>query len=72
MTKSKFEKLQTRLETIPDYFYQLDPEGYRFVCETILMEEGWSEEEYLGCLIRKVENGEVRLGQNDRSGKSLG
>ena len=66
MSKSKFDYLQSRLESVPDSFFEKDPDGYRFVVETILMEEGWSEEEYLGVVFGKLENGEVQSEQNRR------
>lgn len=62
--KSSFESLQNRFDTIPDKFWELDPDGYKDLCQIILEEEGWSEDEYLGNLLRMLENGEVQMVQN--------
>lgn len=64
MLRSSFQKLQKRFDSIPESYFKSDPDGYINLCEIILQEEGWSEEEYLGCVLRQIENGEVRWVQN--------
>jgi hypothetical protein len=52
--KNTFEKLQARLELIPESFSAKDQDGYKFICDLILQEEGWTEEEYMGAVLSRV------------------
>ena len=52
--RGSFERLQARFDTIPITMAEDDMEGYVFLCDVILQEEGWEEAEYLAEVLRRV------------------
>ena len=50
-----FEKLQARLELMTHETYQKNPRAYKILCDIILIEEGWSEEEYMGAVLSRID-----------------
>lgn len=51
--RGSFEQLQARFNRLPIKMADVDREGYAFLCDVILQEEGWTEPEYLTEALRR-------------------
>jgi len=51
--KSSFKILQSKLELVPLWLAKSDVNHYKLLCDIILKEEGWTEEEYIGVILSR-------------------